>query len=262
MINLNDFQYMWQGEATRPLLKNEAKRLAPIAIHGEGKKRALLLLHGFSSSPAVFRALWPALTDYDALVCPALPGHAENLTAFSHVKRDAWVKAAEAACKPLIEQYESVEIVGLSLGGLLACHLARQFPVERLYLLAPALKLRLNMKFIKSLAHLLLACGIKQISNKAGNLYTKSHEELAYKKLPIKTLLELFNLIESTPFTAPPCRTDLFLGLHDDVVDSPYVTELFKASKSCTTHWLDHSAHAIPLDGDIDLLVNCINQAQ
>lgn len=259
MINLDDFQYMWRGQAMRPLLETEVERLAPIDKRNKGNDRALLLLHGFSSSPAVYRAIWPALKNYDALVCPALPGHAENLAAFTSVTRDEWIAAAEAACEPLIQQYKTVEIVGLSLGGLLACHLATQFPIQHLYLLAPALKLRFNINLAKKAARLLNACGMKHIKNHAGNLFTHEHEELAYKKLPLRALIELFTLIEQTELKQPKCPVDLFLGSHDDVVDSPFVTQLFKDNNNCNTHWLDHSAHAIPLDGDIETIINCIN---
>ena len=101
--------------------------------------------------------------------------------------------------------------------------------------------------------------GIKQIKNHAGNLFTHEHEELAYKKLPLRTLIELFTLIEESKFTPPQCSVDLFLGTHDDVVDSPYVAQQFESSKHCKMHWLDHSAHAIPLDGDIKKIIDCIN---
>ncbi|MCH9756346.1 MAG: alpha/beta fold hydrolase [Gammaproteobacteria bacterium] len=258
-MNIDDFQYMWRGQAIRPLLESDIGRLAPIDKRNGGNERALLLLHGFSSSPAVYRAIWPALNNYDALVCPTLPGHAENIAAFTSATHDQWLSAAVAACKPLIEQYKTVEVIGLSLGGVLACHLAHQFPIQHLYLLAPALKLRFNMRLAKTAARLLHACGIKQIKNHAGNLFTHGHEELAYKKLPLKTLVELFTLIEKTQFILPSCQVDLFLGSHDDVVDSPHVIKQFESSSHCTTHWLDHSAHAIPLDGDIQTIIDCIN---
>src|SRR3990167_7446904 len=114
---------MWKGKATRPLTSDEVYQLKPIDIRQKGDARALLLLHGFASSPAVYRALYPKLTHYNALVCPVLPGHAENLNAFAGVSRQAWLAAAVKACQPLVEQYQSFEIIGLSLGGLLACHL-------------------------------------------------------------------------------------------------------------------------------------------
>lgn len=260
MINTEDFQYMWQGQSIRPLSKTEAERLAPIDKRKPGHDRALLFLHGFSSSPAVYRAIWPELNHYHALVCPALPGHAENLAAFASVTYPEWIHAAEMACEQLIEKFEIVEVVGLSLGGLLACHLGRKYPVKHLYLLAPALKLRFNLTLLKYLTHFLHALGIKYIKNHAGNLYTHEHEELAYKKLPLRTLIELFMFIEHEKkhFTVPECPIDLFLGAHDDVVDSTYVFKQFENSDHCRIHWLQHSAHAIPLDGDIKTIIEIL----
>ncbi len=259
MINLDDFQYMWRGQAIRPVPETDINYLAPIDKRHEGNDRALLLLHGFSSSPAIYRAFWPKLKHYDALICPVLPGHAENLAAFSSATRDEWLHAAEAACESLIKTYKTVEVVGLSLGGVLACHLAQKYPIHHLYLLAPALKLRFNIGLAKNVARVLHAFGIKQIKNHAGNLFTHDYDELTYKKLPLKTLIELFTLIEETQFTTPPCPVDLFLGSHDDVVDSPYLLKQFEPVKQCKTHWLDHSAHALPLDGDIQTMIDCIN---
>ncbi len=261
MINANDFQYMWRGKAMRPLLSTELERLAPIDIRHEGHSRALLLLHGFSSSPAVYRALWPKLKSYDALVCPALPGHAENLAAFTSVTYTEWLDAAKHACQALTKQYQHVEIVGLSLGGLLGYHLAQSFPIKHLYLLAPALKLTFNVKLARAAAHVLHAMGLRQLKNRAGNLFTHSHEELAYKKLPLRTLVELFTFIDKTTLTAPDCPVDLFLGEHDDVVDSKYIAKQFEAFQSTKTHWLPNSAHAIPLDGDITQIIDIINQS-
>jgi len=261
MINRDDFHYMWRGKPTRPLPESETDRLLPVNIHGKKHGRALLLLHGFSSSPAVYRALIPALTHYDALVCPALPGHAENLAAFTSVNSEEWVAAAEAACEALVEQYETVEIIGLSLGGLLAYHLAAKYPIKHLYLLAPAFKLTFNIKLARTLARVLHAFGLKQLKNRAGNLHTKTHDELTYRKLPLRTAIELFTLIENHKFTHLSCSIDLFLGRHDEVVDSAFVASLFESSASCNTHWLENSAHAIPLDGDIEEIITCINAA-
>jgi carboxylesterase len=259
MINRDDFHYMWRGKPTRPLPESEMDRLEPVHTYGKKHGRALLLLHGFSSSPAVYRAMIPALKNYDALVCPALPGHAENLAAFTSVSSDEWVIAAEAACEALVQQYETVEVVGLSLGGLLAYQLANKYPIKHLYLLAPAFKLTFNLKLARALTRVLHAFGLKQITNRSGNLYTKTYDELTYRKLPVRTIIELFTLIEQRELTHPSCLIDLFLGRHDEVVNSPYLAKQFDLNPNCSTHWLENSAHVLPLDGDIKEIITCIN---
>lgn len=250
---------MWRGQVIRPLHKTEINQLKPIDKRTKGNQRALLLLHGFGSSPAIYRAMWPKLTHYDALICPALPGHAESIAAFSKVTYEEWLSSAMTMCEPLIKQYERVEIVGLSLGGLLACHLARQFPVQHLYLMAPAFKLHLNINRMRILGRLLQMLGIKTVKSRAGNLFTHTHNELAYKKLPVHAVLELFKMIEHSQMELPTCPIDLFLGTHDDVVDSKHIEKQFEPLKQCQTHWLDRSAHAIPLDGDIQTIIDIIN---
>lgn len=259
MINQDDFHYMWRGKPTRALPPSEIDSLKPIHLYGKKYGRALLLLHGFSSSPAVYRAMIPNLKNYDALVCPALPGHGENLAAFTSVNASEWVTAAEEACEALIAQYESVEVVGLSLGGLLAYHLANKYPIKHLYLLAPAFKLTFNLTLARALARILHAFGLKQITNRAGNLYTKTYDELTYRKLPIRTIIELFNLIEQHDMTQPSCAIDLFLGKHDEVVNSPYIAKQYDNNPNCNTHWLENSAHILPLDGDIKEIITCMN---
>ncbi|TFG81220.1 MAG: carboxylesterase, partial [Erysipelotrichales bacterium] len=49
-----------------------------------------------------------------------------------------WVKRAEDGLASLLEQNEMIWLVGFSMGGVIASHLAATYKVERLVLLAPA----------------------------------------------------------------------------------------------------------------------------
>jgi carboxylesterase len=218
----------------------------------------LLLLHGFSSSPAVFRRLQPALPHYDAIVCPVLPGHGDSIAAFSLVKATDWVLAAEAVCAALMKDYQHVDVVGLSLGGLLACHLSQRFKLHHLYLLAPALALQLPIKLALVCAHLLRGLGFKRVQNRAGNLNSKQYNELAYCQLPITAIIEILTLINTFQFIEPTCPTDLFLGRSDGVVYSKQVENLFAHLPKVNRHWLENSAHVLPLDADVEQIISCI----
>jgi len=257
-VNIQDFRFMWQGKPVAPLLSQQANLLAPIDKRGQGHDRALLLLHGFSSSPAVFRAMLPELTMYDAVVAPVLPGHADSITAFANTKANDWLSAAESACSVLVNDYQSVDVMGVSLGGVLACHLSQRFPLNRLYLLAPALSLKMNVSITLRLAHVLHYLGFRFLRNKGGGIHTQGHQELTYRQLPIESVIEILTLINDFKFVPPTCPTDLFVGRFDDVVNSPFVVERFANLPNVTIHWLEHSAHVLPLDGDIEAIVACI----
>lgn len=257
-VNIQDFNYMWQGQK-RDALSSEAA-LMPIDIRGPGNQRALLMIHGFASSPAVYRFMVPKLTGYDAIVCPKLPGHGSHIEAFAKTQAQDWCTAVETACESLLQQYEHVDVLGLSLGGLLACHIATQYPIHHLYLLAPALALHLHLTPTLWCAQALHACGLKRIPNRAGNIRAPEHAELTYNQMPLRSIIEILSLIKTFKLTSPiTCPIDLFLGCFDEVVDVYKSAAYLMRSPNITTHWLKHSAHVLPLDADVEAIIACIN---
>lgn len=256
-MNFNEFAYMRRG--CRIAALESRARLAPIDIRKQGYGRALLLLHGFASSPAVYRLLAPKLQGYDAIVAPILPGHADSLASFAKVKAADWVLAAESHYETLAKAYQSVDVLGLSLGGLLASHLSQRYTLNHLYLLAPAFNVYSNNVVQRQLARLLAWLGIKHIPNYAGNLHTDTESELSYRKLPVSTIIEVFNFINNASPALPRCPTDIFLGKFDNVVDSGELAHRFARLPNVTIHWLKQSAHILPLDGDLKTIVDCIN---
>nr|WP_162261875.1 alpha/beta fold hydrolase [Legionella adelaidensis] len=259
-MSISDFRFMWRGKHVEVLKNEHANLLDNIAIHTGKKERALLLLHGFSSSPAVFRALVPSLPNYDTIVCPSLPGHAQNLLAFSQSTYQDWIKASEEFCEKLTKEYKKVDVLGLSLGGVLACHLSEQFALNHLYLLAPALALRININLALKLTTMLKGLGLRYVRNRAGNLRSNTYKELAYRQLPLNSIMQILKLIKSFNYEQPKCPTDLFLGALDEVVDSQKVASLFKDNPQVKIHWLYESAHVLPLDGELDAIIKTVQE--
>jgi carboxylesterase len=258
-MNLNDFRYMHQGKQIADLAPKEGELLTSLNQRGAPKKRALLMLHGFASSPAAYRYLIPKLKGYDALVCPILPGHGQSIQAFSQIKGSDWLAEARRIAAELSAEYQQLDVLGLSLGGLLACELSKEFQLNHLYLLAPALKLSMGPHMLK-LAKLLHYLGFSHLRNAAGNIMNLEHAEISYRKLPITTIIEMLQLVHNYQWQAPSCPTDLFLGSEDPVVNSKAVEQLFASVKTANIHWLKHSAHVLPLDNDLKEIVQCINK--
>lgn len=206
----NDFRFMSRGKQLLALKKEDFSLLKPINQRGTKKDRALLLFHGFTSSPAVYRYLIPQLKNYDAIVCPALPGHADSIAAFAKAKRNDWVSYANQECEILFKEYQKVDILGVSLGALLACKLNQNFSFNHMFLLAPALKLQMNINRNVKLIMLLKNLGFSELRGMAGNLVSNKHTEISYRRVPLSALLELFALIQEHQWVPPNCPTDLF----------------------------------------------------
>lgn len=257
----NDLRFIQRGRHLKELTQEEEELIKPFyRKNSNNKGHVLLLLHGFSSSPAVYRLLVPKIKHYDALVCPVLPGHAHSIAAFAQVKATEWLLKASSLCEELTHEYERVDVLGLSLGGLLACYLSQKYSFNRLFLLAPALKLYTPIQSALMLAYFLKSLGFRYMRNAAGDLKAYDRAEIAYKALPLTTIIEILKLIKNFNYHPPECPTELFLGREDHVVASEKVAELFVGLSNVNIHWLTNSAHVLPLDNDLEEIVACVNR--
>lgn len=259
-MTLDDFCYMVRGQIIKSLNIHDASLLASVERKGETQNRALLLLHGFSSSPAVYRRMLPLLTMYDTVSCPVLPGHGKSIDEFSKAGADDWIECSMRACEKLTKSHQQTDVMGLSLGGLLAYHVSHYFQLNHLYLLAPALSLTMPIQLYLTATKLLYSLGVRRIPNRAGNLYSNAYPELAYRQLPLSAIIQILTLIKTFQPHPPSCPIDVFLGRHDKVVNSSKVAAHFITSPNAHIHWLEHSAHVLPLDDDMHTIITCIEE--
>jgi carboxylesterase len=104
--------------------------------------RAILLIHGFSSSPKEMRPLAEALKNAGFVVCAVrLPGHGTSPEDLAQRNAEEWLASCDEAVEYLLANYEHVSVGGLSTGALLAVMTALRYPLEKLILLSPFLRL-------------------------------------------------------------------------------------------------------------------------
>jgi carboxylesterase len=125
-----------------------------IDLPAEGT-RAVLLLHGFGDTPQTLAYLARSLHEQGWSVrAPLLPGHGRTLQEFAASRATDWIEFARAEVQSLRTRYETVSIVGLSMGGSLATILAADLPdVPALVLLAPYLSMPTRLRRAASLHH-------------------------------------------------------------------------------------------------------------
>lgn len=101
-----------------------------------------LLIHGFTSSPTEMAGLAAALRARGhRVLVPLLPGHASHPNELSKVTHQDWIAATEAALQQLQTETRKQIVIGQSMGGVLALHLAARLDFAAVVVLAPALKL-------------------------------------------------------------------------------------------------------------------------
>jgi carboxylesterase len=107
----------------------------------DGGKVGAILYHGFTGTPRDLAALGEALQRRGLSVrIPRLPGHGTNGGDFLGSGWHDWLRSAADAYADLRASCRRIHLVGFSMGGSIAVILASRFEVDRLVLLAPALR--------------------------------------------------------------------------------------------------------------------------
>lgn len=101
------------------------------------EKIVCLLIHGFAGSPVEMEPVALALeAEGFEVVRLTLPGHATTIDDFSRTFFPDWLAAAEHACQQEIARGRRVVVIGHSMGGSLALHLAERYDLAGVVTLA------------------------------------------------------------------------------------------------------------------------------
>ncbi|MDR6549639.1 alpha/beta fold hydrolase [Paenibacillus qinlingensis] len=102
-------------------------------------KQPCLLFHGFTGGPYEVEPLARHLRERGQLCeVPILPWNGESRHQLHASRWEDWVQAAERHADRMTETYGSFDMVGFSMGGLLAAYLSVRYPVRKLILLNTA----------------------------------------------------------------------------------------------------------------------------
>ena len=105
----------------------DQQRPTPAPFTLSGGDVGVLLIHGFTGSPAEMRPLGRFLHGRGLTVAaPLLPGHGTTPADLNRCRWQDWLACAEIALAELQAQCRAVFVAGLSLGALLTLTLAGQ----------------------------------------------------------------------------------------------------------------------------------------
>jgi len=222
-----------------------------------GGPLGVLLLHGFTSTTSTVLDLAQrcAAAGY-TVSAPRLPGHGTSVDDLMTTGWDDWSAAAEAAYDELTATCERVAIVGLSMGGTLAVHVASLRPdVAAFVFINPYVKHQ-GVEW-DELAQTMLDAGVFTYDSIGSDVKKEGVLETSYAQTPIApalTLLEAVKIVNANlgTITAPSL---LLNSTEDHVVEVDNGDELVKKSSGPVERiWLDNSFHVATLDNDHELI--------
>jgi len=123
----------------------------PFFFDGKKKDECILLLHGFTGSPADMLPIASYLNkDGEGYpVCGILlPGHGTKMEDMMHCNWKMWVVYATTQLKKLLELYPKVSIIGFSMGGDIALCLASKFKANRIVTISTPIIIKNKLNYI------------------------------------------------------------------------------------------------------------------
>jgi carboxylesterase len=212
-----------------------------------------LLLHGLTGSPQSLGSLPRALAGAGFQVeVPVLAGHCTTLAALEGTGWEDWVGSAERAYARLAAACERVVLVGLSMGGALACWLAADHP-EVAGLVAVNPFIDPPAESFREAVRGVIAAGFPRAPAITGDLADPDAHEEGYDELPLGALLSLCQgLDELLPRLAAVTCPVLIMTSRVDHVVPPVSSDVLAEHVSGPVErvWLDRSYHLPPLDHD------------
>ncbi len=245
---------------------------SPISIAGDG--RGVLCLHGLTGTPFEVRPLAEALGAAGYTVeAPLLAGHGATLRDLAATQWSDWLASAERAMEDLYGRVGSRPffVAGLSMGGLLALHLARRFPdrIAAQVIMAAPLRMRpAQTRGVRALAMLPVdfrsypfACIPKLKGSDISDPEMRDANP-SLRAFPISAVTSLFDLMNQVRPDLPNVRipTLVIHGRHDHTVPMEDSLELTGSLGSDVIErlWLDRSFHVVTLDVERSTVSNAV----
>ena len=222
-----------------------------------GGPLGVLLLHGFTSttSTVLDLALECEARGY-SVSAPRLPGHGTTVDDLMTTGWDDWSGAALEAYDELARRCDRVAIVGLSMGGTLAVHVATHRPdVAAFVFINPYVKHQ-GAEW-DELAQTMLAAGVLTYDSIGSDVKKEGVTESSYPQTPIApaaSLLEAVKVVNENlgSISAPSL---LLNSTEDHVVATDNGDEIVKKSNGPVERiWLENSYHVATLDNDRELI--------
>lgn len=223
-----------------------------------GNRVGCLLIHGFSGSPSEMRFLGERLADFGWTVLGIqLSGHGTTPEEMAKTRWGDWARDAEAGVRELRKSCTYVIGIGLSMGGLLALHLATLSLIDGLISMnSPMLLADRRTRYVRLIRPFRKFVGKPRSQNSPvtpldAKLPQSKPERFVYDRIPVDGLISLNKAICQVrrQLHKIQCPALLMQSREDSTVDPisvRIISKNIRALKSEMIYW-EHSGHILTL---------------
>ena len=255
---IHDLRLRWQNGVV--------KEASPVFL--SGGRTAVLLIHGFTSSPKEFSELAREIHSKGYTVyAPLLPGHGTSPEDLKTVDKNDWIDSVLKAYDYLTDNYPLISVVGFSMGGTLSIILAAKKKIEKIVLVAPLIKIRkrpeawispeIKAQTVGYLFKYLKKNSIGNINNPDG---LKRH--FAYIHYPLSAVRELIALVKNARRVVKNIEAPILVihSKNDKTADYRGSEWILRNIGSIDKNfiWLKNSNHVLWFDYDREKVISSI----
>ncbi len=230
----------------------------------EKPKKGVLFIHGFASSPQIFRKYGQMFLERGYLVSGVrLEGHGTSAAHLASTTAVDWYLSAREKYLELQKECEEVSIVAHSLGTLLAIILASLYPIKSMILLSSPIYVRPKPLYRVNFLLRPVSFFIKYwpLPREQSEILDK-YGIYAYRKNPLRAVAGLFDCMEVAQERLPlvKCPVLLMLGDRDEHIDMSTL-DYFKehiGSEVLETWIAPNASHIITETPELETLENRI----
>jgi carboxylesterase len=184
------------GETFIPDERVVLESAIPIYIEGSNNK-AVLIFHGYLASPQEVEELANYLGDQDyTVLAPLMQGHGTDPSDLENIDYEVWQSEAMMYYEALSSSYDSVQVVGFSLGSLSALHLAEIYELDSVVAIGPPFYIGNKILENVNLSEVFL-----EISEYVPYIYNHALSDMIigremYDQFPLESVLEILEYSE------------------------------------------------------------------
>ncbi len=215
----------------------------------KGGSRGILLVHGFTGSPAEMRLLGEHLGGLGFTVLGIrLPGHGTTVEEMESTDWRHWYRAVVDGWYLLNGLCNEINAVGLSMGGLLSLKLAANYPLARVVSLSAPIFLVNRQIFFLPLYRLFR----RFVPKKQRDYDVDPKYFVGYDQTPLTSLSSLLELIRSMEADLPQitCPILVMQSRREHTVRPESASFIYErvTAQHKELFWLEKSGHVITVD--------------
>lgn len=231
-----------------------------------GATSAVVFIHGILSTPLFFERLVSLVPEDISVYNILLDGHGGGVKDFSDTSMKVWKHQVKTLMKYLTKRYESILLVGHSMGTLFSIQSAVSSPekIKALFLLCAPLKVLVHPRSAKYSLRIIFERKDNgdPVENSARGWYSVKPDKKLWKYIPwVPKFASLLNEIRKTRKLAQNLTTPTYaFHAKNDSLVSKHATKFFPNSENVKVTTLENSYHQYFDEADYNIILNSFKE--